>query len=334
MLIRFFLGLILLTALFYFVGLAELIQVFAEIRLDFVLYLFLLAGVMIWASCLKWRLFIRASGTDVPLLHLMRLYTIGYFFNTFLPSYVGGDIARSYHLGQYIKSQRDALVATFLERFTGLLAMALLGVIFVLIGSEITSGLGFAIFSVAIIALLVAACFFSEKFGYFSFQIVRSLIGIFERRAFIEKVKKLVDVFEQSIKYAREDKVLLLRALYLSFLFHLLTVVNTYLAARAIGWSDPSVSGLFVVVPLVLLVSMAPVTPSGLGIQEGAFLYLLTRIGASQSQGLGVGLVLRAKVMVLAVIGGLLWLSLKNGQSITKLKSTVSAVKVEAHDLR
>jgi len=56
---------------------------------------------------------------------------------------------------------------------------------------------------------------------------------------------------------------------------------------------------------------MAPLTPSGLGLQEGAFLFLLQRIGASHAQGLGVGLVLRAKVMLVAVIGGVLWLRVR-----------------------
>ncbi len=88
---------------------------------------------------------------------------------------------------------------------------------------------------------------------------------------------------------------------------HVLTVINTYTAALAIGWTDANFTGMFVVVPLVLLVSMVPLTPNGLGIQEGAFLFLLKRIGATEAQGLGVGILLRAKVMVLAVVGGILW---------------------------
>jgi uncharacterized membrane protein YbhN (UPF0104 family) len=98
----------------------------------------------------------------------------------------------------------------------------------------------------------------------------------------------------------------------LSFLFHLLTVVNTYAAGWAIGWESPNFGGLFVVVPLILLVSMIPITPSGLGLTEGAFVFFLQRVGATEVEGLGVALVLRAKVVIIAAVGGLLWLGVKN----------------------
>ena len=113
------------------------------------------------------------------------------------------------------------------------------------------------------------------------------------------------------MRAARGNKRLLFRALLLSLFFHCLTVVNTYLAARAVGWENPDIGGLFMVVPLVLLVSMAPITPSGLGIQEGAFLFLLRRIGATEAEGLGVGLILRAKVFLLALVGALIWVKLR-----------------------
>ena len=97
----------------------------------------------------------------------------------------------------------------------------------------------------------------------------------------------------------------------------MLTVYNTLLSATAVGWDSASVSGLFVVVPLVLLVSILPLTPNGVGLQEGAFLFFLERVGASRPEALAVGVVLRAKVTILGGIGGVLWWweqRKKNGQ--------------------
>jgi uncharacterized membrane protein YbhN (UPF0104 family) len=88
-------------------------------------------------------------------------------------------------------------------------------------------------------------------------------------------------------------------------------VANTKLAADAVGWDAASISGLFVVVPLVLLVSIIPLTPNGIGLQEGAFLFFLERIGAARSEALAVGLIIRAKVTIIGLIGGILWLSAK-----------------------
>jgi uncharacterized protein (TIRG00374 family) len=114
------------------------------------------------------------------------------------------------------------------------------------------------------------------------------------------------------MEYARGNPILFFKALAYSFLFHVLTVVNTYVACRAIGWEDPQFFGLFVVVPLILLVGMLPLTPNGVGLQEGAFVFFLQRVGSSASQGLAVGLVLRAKVILLALVGGIIFLRMKS----------------------
>ena len=314
---RFAIALLLLGCLFYFVGAVELLQIFRQIDPFYLTLLLLLAFVMVWASCLKWQLFIRASGNEVPILHLMKLYTVGYFFNTFTPSYVGGDLARSFHLGRYLSNQTDALIATFLERFTGLLAMSLLGVAFLLLGAQATAGLSLAILTVAAGAVFLSLLCFSKRVADLSFPLFKILTQRFVPVKFHQKVVVLIDRVDQGMQHARRNLPLLGKALLLSLFFHCLTVLNTYLAARSIGWQDPNVAGLFVVVPLVLLVSMAPITPSGLGIQEGAFLFFLQRIGGSHAQGLGVGLVLRAKIMLLGIVGGLLWLHVR-GQGPAK----------------
>lgn len=100
-----------------------------------------------------------------------------------------------------------------------------------------------------------------------------------------------------------------------SFAYHGFAVLNTYAAARAIGWNAPSMGELFVVVPLVLILSTIPLTPSGWGIQEGAFFYFLQRIGGTEAQSLGVGLVLRAKTLIIAALGGILWALMRPSKS-------------------
>ncbi|MCB0321933.1 MAG: flippase-like domain-containing protein [Bdellovibrionales bacterium] len=298
------------AGLFAVAGTQDLVSTFSSVRWDYVVLLVSFSAVLIWASCLKWRLFVRASGRDVSLLHLMKLYTVGYFFNTFTPSYVGGDLARSFHLGRHLESQRDAFVATFLERFTGLLAMALLGALFVVCGAEVTAGLSVAILSVGAGAAVLGAACFMPRFSAWCFAVVRRVLPERDRGVF-RKLHKVLNALDEGLQAARGKKKLLFDALVLSLFFHFLTVVNTYIAAKAVGWDTADIGGLFVVVPLVLLVSMVPLTPNGLGIQEGAFLFLLKRIGADEAQGLAVGLLLRAKVILLAMIGALLWARLK-----------------------
>jgi uncharacterized protein (TIRG00374 family) len=279
--------------------------------------LFLIGILMVWLSALKWQVFVRAAGHDAGILHLMKLYTVGYFFNTFTPSYIGGDIARSYHLGRFLNNQKDAFAATFLERFTGLLAMSILGVLFVCLGAKVTAGVEYAIFIVAIGAVGLALIFFSRKFCQLFESMATALMVKFLPEKYSKKGTSIMTKVLSAMESARGNMPLFVKAMMLSLAFHVGTVLNTWAAARAVGWENPDPMGLFIVVPLVLLVGMVPLTPAGIGIQEGAFLFFLQRIGATEAQGLGVGVVLRAKVMVIAMLGGLLWLYVRKSEDST-----------------
>ncbi|MCB0359266.1 MAG: flippase-like domain-containing protein, partial [Bdellovibrionales bacterium] len=222
----------------------------------------------------------------------------------------GGDVARSYHLGKRLKSQRDAFVSTFLERFTGLLAMSLLGVGAVLLGSDVAQGVELAVLLVGVVVLMLAAIVFSKRCGDVAFAVGVRVLRFVSRSA-ADRIERLLEKISLAAAFARNNPRLLFHSLLLSFAFHAAGVLNTWIAARAVGWEDPSFQALFVVVPLVLLVGMIPLTPSGLGLTEGAFLFFLQRIGATEPVALGVGLLLRAKVIVVALIGGLLYLTLR-----------------------
>lgn len=310
MTLRLCLALLLLTCLLFFVDVRELVHLLRHSEPLYLALMLALTPAMVWTSCWKWRLFIPRLGHQVSMGHLMRLYMVGYFVNSFAPSYVGGDMARSVYLGRHLSSQGDAFIATFLERFTGLLAMSLLGVTFLVLGAPATAGVSAAILTVATGTFFLATVCFSETVAQICFRLGKRLTAFVAPR--ITRPLEVLERIDEGLKQARQDQLLLGKALLLSLCFHCLTVLNTYFAARAIGWADPSIGGLFVIVPLVLLLSMVPLTPSGIGVQEGAFLWFLQHIGGTQAQGLGVGLILRAKIVLLGIIGGLLWLQLRN----------------------
>lgn len=304
--IKYLLAFLIIVALIKFTGASDLLNVFLKLEFKYIFYLLAISFVLITISCIKWRLFIRAWGHDAPLLDLIKIYTITYFYNMFAPSFIMGDLARSYHLGKLIENQKDAFVTTFLERFTGLLAMVLLGSIFVVIGTKTTEGVELAILLVAFFVILAALILFSESAYHFSCKIILKILDILKLKKLKIKIEKFFSQIREAMIVARSNQMLFVKAMFWSILFHFGTVINTYTAALAIGWKDADFGGLCVTVPLVLLVSIAPITPSGIGIQEGAFMFFLQKLGATQAESLGVGLVLRGKNIITAVIGWLL----------------------------
>jgi len=302
----------LLAGMVYLVGAQELLGILARLEVKYVLALLCLSAVLIWLSCIKWRLFIRAWGYDAPIIELMKIYTAANFVNVFAPSLLAGDVARSYHLGKHLENQKDAFVVTFLERVTGLLAMVLLGTVFVAAGAKATGGVEMAILSAAFICILGALVCFSERAFVLCTKLALSILRLFRLDKLSRKLEKLFAEISKAVDIGRRNEALFFKAMFWSICFHFGTVVNTYTAARAIGWTNPDFGGLCIVVPLVLLVGIAPITPSGIGIQEGAFLFFLQRIGASRAEALGVGLVLRAKNLVTAFVGWGIWSTMKS----------------------
>ena len=292
-------AIVMLGLLFAVVDTAELWNALSQLTILGFAYLMFISVVLIYCSALKWKIFLEAFGHNIPVLRLFNLYIVGYFINTFIPSYVGGDAVRSWYVGKRV-GQHQALTATILERYTGITAMISLAVVFVWVVQGVTWQIKSAVMLVALgIGVITALALWPKTFSW--------LNRFSQLKKVLSSVKKIQDGFH----LARKQRGLFVKTMGLSYVYHTITVLNTVAAAYAVGWDNPPVSELFVVVPLILLVGSIPISPSGLGIQEGAFVFFLHGLGATTAQALGLALVLRAKSYVLALWGWGIWLGVK-----------------------
>jgi uncharacterized protein (TIRG00374 family) len=278
-----------------------LFAAFRDISWGDIVKLALLSFLLIFVSVLKWRAFLSRLGIVAPLGKLLRLYVVGYFVNLVMPSYVGGDVVRSLSIGREV-DKTHALSATFLERYTGLVSMIAMALIAVIWSDAVTTQIRYAVF------VLAVGCIGATVFLLLG---CTSLIGTHLRLP--GKIIAMARKMESALRWGVSDVRLLTKVFALSFLFHILTVINTAVCASAVGWHTAHWFDLTVVVPLILVVGALPLSPQGLGVQEGAFLFFLHSIGATSEQALAVGLVLRAKSYLLAGLGGVLWM--KRGRS-------------------
>jgi len=289
----------LIAVLIYFAGARDVAETLEEVTLGAFLVLLLISVPLILISALKWRLFLTelSMGGAVPsTARLFGLYLVGYFVNLLLPSFVGGDAVRSYYAGKKV-GQHGAAAATILERYTGLVAMILLALLLLPRSSLVTWQIEMAVWALA------AGLAFGTLVALSPHLVL--LVGALPGG---KKITKHLTRIQEALHLSRRNMGLLLKAFALSLLFHCFTVLNTVAAGWAVGWEGIPAGDLFVVLPLILLIGALPLAPSGLGIQEGAFFYFLQGIGATPAQALGVGLVLRLKSYVLALLGGLVFL--------------------------
>ena len=254
------------------------------------------SGVLIQISVIKWRLFLRFYGECASLKELFSLYLVGYFFNTFFPSQVGGDAVRSWSLGKRV-GQRVAFSATLLERATGFVTMIIFGGLGVMCAPNVPSAIMLVYAGVVMATLIGISIVLNQRWAHWCIK-----------RIPVHKYQEKFRLFHEGMTRALTSKSVLFKAFGLSILFHGTAVFNTILAGYVVGWKDAGFFDVCVVLPLILLFGSIPISPSGLGIQEGAFYFFLQSIGASPSQSIATALILRIKVLVLAVCGGGVWL--------------------------
>jgi uncharacterized protein (TIRG00374 family) len=293
--LNFLLPLAAVLLLYHAVDVNALIKLFSQLSFKTIAWLMCISFMLVLVSSIKWKIFISFLGGKTSLHELYRLYLVGYFINLILPSYLGGDAVRSFKIGKSV-GQHRAAAATILERYTGFTAMLFLG----LVASIFTSLATWQMEAILIILFLGVCIFTTLSLSY-------TLRSYFTFIPYFSKIEVHLNKISEAFHLVKGNGRVLLQTYLLSFLYHSLTVLNTWACASAVGWSSPSIGSLFVVLPIILTIGAVPISPQGLGIQEGAFYFFLTRLGATPEQALGIALILRAKGYVLALIGGLLY---------------------------
>ncbi len=289
-----FLPVLLSVLLLYFVvPVKDLLEALRSVSAQDVLLLAGISVALITVSAVKWQAFLRNLGIQRRFAELFSLYLVGYFVNTFSPSFIGGDVVRSLMAGRQLDRARS-LAGTFLERYTGILSMLLMALYASFTGAAVTD----QVLSLIMMAVLGFICLTISIATGWHMVLVR-------RVPLSNRMLNSLEIFQDGLCLGLRNKALFVNSMWLSLVFHLLTIINTAVVAEAIGWSSYTWSGLATVVPLILIVGAIPISPQGLGIQEGAFVYFLGQVGASPAQALAVAMILRAKSLVLAVLGWL-----------------------------
>ena len=280
------------------------LDLFWDFNWQFLLPLLSLTLIMAWVSCLKWNLFLRERGINVTIVRLIGLYIIGYFFNNFFPSMVGGDFTRIYLLGRQINSKSKSAASVFLERFTGLIALLFLALIFSLLNLKLLYNpvIGLSIGFLGLICITILVFFFYP-----------SLIGLLSKKLGsmnIPNLKRFFSKIQQvynDIAFFRDRPKTFIVAMNYSFIFHMLTSVNAYICCLSLG-CNVSFLTIAVITPIILLVNNIPVSFNNIGWWEWSFSVLFMDVGMGAELGLAVALILRGITFIFSVVGGVLFL--------------------------
>ncbi|MDP2755370.1 MAG: lysylphosphatidylglycerol synthase transmembrane domain-containing protein [Nitrospirota bacterium] len=218
-----------------------------------VIILYILAQLI---STLRWKLLLPGV---LGIRKLFSLYMIGSFFNTILPGIIGGDAVKGFYLYKATGRGTLTLASIFMDRYIGFMVLiAICTIAFpfgykYFHGSRIEWFLPFTVLSFIIASLLI----FGLRLG--------------------KRIKILSGFYDYFHAY-RNQKEIIGKAVFLSVLIQFSGIFAVYILALGIGQHIPFLACL-IFLPLIILFTTLPISISGLGVREGAFVVFFGLIG-------------------------------------------------------
>jgi len=268
-------------------------------RLDWRVFMAAVFGYCCMQALKAYRLKILMDtvGADVSYPRLLLIYFIGMFFNTVLPTIVGGDAVRIAYLRQTTGRLDCAAAATITERAIGVGALIIIAL----------SALGFAPSGEAGMAvkssvLLVSAFFLAAMALLFSPWVYR--LGSRCMRALrLVKLERFTRELQEAVGTYRRRPAVLIITLLLSLVSEFMMIGLYGLLAYGMGLRVHPAFFLMAV-PITVLLSMAPITVSGLGVRELAWVFFLSEQGVPKADAVALSLMWFILVTAASVLGG------------------------------
>lgn len=281
-------------------GVDRLAEVVADARPGLLGAAFAVIAGGIVVSALRWQVFLRRLGFMQRLGTLVRLYMTGTFFNTFLPTGVGGDVYKALRLRGKPAPFGAALGSAVLERVAGLVGLALIGLLAagVRLGGGDTGAVVVAAGAVSLGMLGAFAFAVGSPWGpALAFGLVRRVPGL-------GRAELALRALIEAVRHPRA----LLAGVGLGLVFQGLVVAFHRLIADALH-IDVATGAVACVVVLASVATLLPVTVNGMGVREAVYVWALGSYGVPGDVALAFGLGILALLLAAGAVGGLVYLA-------------------------
>lgn len=274
----------------------QILKAFASTKVPVFLLGLLIFMTAASVASVRLKLLIEAQDIMVTLKEVLSLTFIGYFFNNFLPTSIGGDVVKAYYLSKKTDLKAEAYASIFIDRATGLFTMIFMAFIALFFVEEgvVDSTIRYIIYAITLGSII-----------FIVFMTNRTLVRKFSFLFFIinpvkERLKKVYNVIH---KY-QYQRPLMLKAFLISFVSQILFFTSLGVAAMSLGCRIP-VKDLFIKIPIVSMMSLLP-SINGLGLREGSTVVLFgPLIGSDKAFAMSILWFLIP--LCVSVMGGLIY---------------------------
>ncbi len=246
---------------------------------------------------LRLKLIIEAGeNLKIKFLEAFSLTYIGYFFNNFLPTSIGGDVVKAYYLSKVSSDKMISYTSVFIDRVIGLITMVFMATVALMLvpGKIVDDRVRHMIYAITAIAVLAILFLMNKKFAR-KFSALLYFVRPIE--------EKLKNAYNAIHVYKHHTK-LLIQSLAISVVTQLLFFAATGILAVSIGAHIP-VLEILLLMPIVSAMSMLP-SINGLGLREGSTVLLFGPL-IGKENAFAVSILWLLVLFITSIIGGLIY---------------------------
>ena len=243
----------------------------------------------------RWRLILRQLGVQLSLSYGLKLTLISYFFNQTLPSTVGGDAFRFWGIYRGGVTAHNAFASVIVDRVIGLFGLMLMilacspWLLDLLPSISILWTVGVFI-AVACIGFAILVCLSSFRVR------LRRLLG-----------SQCIVSVASCTRAVLLDARVAIRVLIFTLISYVVVSLAVYVLARGM-LIDLNIEDSLMLVPVVILVTLIPVSVAGWGLREGSMVLVFGLTGMPAVEALSISILFGLVGLASGMPGGLLWL--------------------------
>ncbi len=298
---RLFATAAILTVIFSFVPVREVFGAFRGIRLEYAAAGFFLGLGGRYLAAVQTRLLTRHLGMSLTVRRIFEVGLITRFYALFLPGYLSGGVIRWLRLSRPEKKWSETLASIGFSRLLHTAVVITLGLSFFALDPVMNGHTSVVIAAAVLLSFLI----------FFHLLLMGSRAGSILERVMTSPLllgslaKGPRRVLTTAVEQYREFKGLFLPIAALSCIRYLLGIVAFLALAAALGLGIGFVSAGWIK-SVTHLVGLLPISISGLGVREATLVVLLGPYSIEAHDAVALALLIFARGMVSAVIGGLL----------------------------
>jgi len=276
---------------------------------------------------IRWRMVLRVQGLNLHWGRAAEISFVAHFFNSFLLGSTGGDLMKAYYAARETHHKKtEAVVTVVADRIIGLWAMLVFaGVMMIPNLKLLFAHERLRALALLILAMLVA-CSGLVVLAFWG-GVSRAWAGAhgwlrrLPKGAWLER--SLV-----SCRHFGREPWFIGRTVAVSMLLNSVCVLQVMILSWGLGL-EIAPAALFVMVPMIICISALPITPSGLGVRENLYVFMLASptINVPATAALSLSLLAYAGSLFWSIVGGGVYLMFKEKHQLAEADLVVKTGK-------